>query len=192
MEDTKYGMYDLIILGSAWEHITRSQQLPLVPYGSAQTAFLLSCSPSAMSFAGDAMELDEKPQRNEEVKTVPDVNSAVKDEDAEAGGEDEEGEGEEIEQGKPISDDSSEEEEEDEEAARRVREGFIVDDEDEEEGEDENEEERRRRKKRRKHKHKHKHHKREFAPMISELLLFAEPLCRRGRGWRGGPRRGRP
>ncbi|EJD02347.1 transcription elongation factor SPT6 [Fomitiporia mediterranea MF3/22] len=104
------------------------------------------------------MNLDTRPLPEEDVQIHSPVNGVAKGVNA-GEDEDEEGEGEEIEQGKAISDDSSEEEEEDEEAARRVREGFIVDEDEEEEGDDEedDEEERRRSKKRRKHKHRHKH-----------------------------------
>lgn len=65
--------------------------------------------------------------------------------------ENEEGEGDEV--GPAVSDDSSEEPEEDEEEARRIREGFIVDEDEEDEASDA-EAERRRRRKRRKRRHR--------------------------------------
>ncbi|KAG8713489.1 Transcription elongation factor spt6 [Ceratobasidium sp. 423] len=72
-------------------------------------------------------------------------------EDAE--GEDEEGEGEPVAPEGGVSDDSSEEGEDDEVEARKIREGFIVD-EDEEDEEDEEEERRRRRRKKKRRKHR--------------------------------------
>lgn len=67
----------------------------------------------------------------------------------EAGGSDEEGEGDDV---VPGADDSSEEEEENEEEMRKVAQGFIVDEDEEAEESDDEERRRRRRKKRRKHK----------------------------------------
>ncbi|CAE6509346.1 unnamed protein product [Rhizoctonia solani] len=71
-------------------------------------------------------------------------------EDAE--GEDEEGEGDAVGAEGGGTDDSSEEGEDDEVEARKIREGFIVDEDEDEEDEEEERRRRRRRKKRRKHR----------------------------------------
>ena len=72
------------------------------------------------------MEGDEHASRAEDVQMNGPVNPINEGETDE--------EGEDIEMGKNISDDSSEEEEEDEEAERKVREGFIVDEDEDDAG----------------------------------------------------------
>ncbi|CAE6448974.1 unnamed protein product [Rhizoctonia solani] len=84
-----------------------------------------------------------------DVEMAEDAQGA--EEDAE--GEDEEGEGDPVGPQAGVSDDSSEEGEDDETEARKIREGFIVD-EDEEDEEDEEEERRRRRRRKKRRKHR--------------------------------------